>query len=827
MASKAVEITSKPSFAKVAASAYVPPKTKETQPRSKSPPQHPSMTHNISASTHTSEPIKDSIPNVVLNQRNKTLLKSNTERSMPPSSTETLPAGVQHAKADTKSTEGSHPALGLLKAMPTDDGSTQLSSDSSAKPPSLDGKSVTSGTTFALDEKESLRPDDSASVKAAEEELFSPPGSIAPGSIISSDNGNRAFRDQLNEIASMGPLPQRGPPVIRIAQSSVQNQGGPILYNPSVGQPQPVAYEPIVMSTPVAETVDPPPDEKLLEALESPRDRLFVLKLEQDYIDFVKNNTESSLDLPQTHAFYRMLAHRLADYYLLGHVLDSSQSAVRIYKTHNCRIPRPLSGMSNPSTSASTPPPNMPAPKILRRRGVDQGDGSNPILKSTDPSRLASEGEGDSGSDQDSKNKTALTREERQAKYDEVKERIFGKPGEGNASVDAAATDDKDMSRSSSASGKKKSRKQRKNSDDGFELRSQYEPYFTTPYTVSNGFGPPDATAYGIYPGYDATSAQSSPPVNVQQFPYNYTYAPIGQPNQAQQFTWQGGVPYGSPNTKQEPQVFGSMQNGSSGYDLGAAFQQMTFQASSANSTQLPSNFAQPYSESFPNGPQPQQIGMWGQMSYPAGVSNNHTHVYPEHQPYNSSNGHQALYPYGQLPNGGSYGGPAQSQHPIPGSFNRQQFNPQSRAFVPHQMAPNAPQYGLTQQMFSPSPGHMGTFAQPAHGSPPYGSPRISHANQAGQRQTIPPFNNLSTPPSQPSNGAPRSSSANHTSQSSTQSTQSTIAKWGAPASLPPKPPPSAVTSQLPKMHDAKSLPPHPFNNGRAVTGSNGLVTNR
>lgn len=31
------------------------------------------------------------------------------------------------------------------------------------------------------------------------------------------------------------------------------------------------------------------PDEKLIEALQSPRDRLFVVKIEQDFIDFIKD----------------------------------------------------------------------------------------------------------------------------------------------------------------------------------------------------------------------------------------------------------------------------------------------------------------------------------------------------------------------------------------------------------------------------------------------------------------------------------------------------------------------------------------------------------
>jgi hypothetical protein len=35
-------------------------------------------------------------------------------------------------------------------------------------------------------------------------------------------------------------------------------------------------------------TLPAEPDEKLLEALQSPRDRLFIVKLEQDFIDFIK-----------------------------------------------------------------------------------------------------------------------------------------------------------------------------------------------------------------------------------------------------------------------------------------------------------------------------------------------------------------------------------------------------------------------------------------------------------------------------------------------------------------------------------------------------------
>merc|ERR1712000_75885 len=71
---------------------------------------------------------------------------------------------------------------------------TDSGSELGTKPPSLDGKSITSGTTFALDEKESLRPDDSASVKAAAEDddTFSIRGSHFAGSRVGSDLAARA-----------------------------------------------------------------------------------------------------------------------------------------------------------------------------------------------------------------------------------------------------------------------------------------------------------------------------------------------------------------------------------------------------------------------------------------------------------------------------------------------------------------------------------------------------------------------------------------------------------------------------------------------------------
>lgn len=185
-------------------------------------------------------------------------------------------------------------SIALVKISAAEDSGTQLSSsDGSGKPPSIDEKSVTSATTFALDEKESLRPDDSASLRAVEEEdVTSPPDSVVADSRQGSDNGAaRAFRDQLHEIAVMNPQSQRGVPPGRFPSLPT---GPHMLFDPnqSLNGGRPVS-QPAGPGMPLIDGVPnlpSAPDEKLIEALQSPRDRLFVVKIEQDFIDFIKDS---------------------------------------------------------------------------------------------------------------------------------------------------------------------------------------------------------------------------------------------------------------------------------------------------------------------------------------------------------------------------------------------------------------------------------------------------------------------------------------------------------------------------------------------------------
>ena len=173
-----------------------------------------------------------------------------------------------------------------------DDDQTQVST-SSTKPASLDGKSTISG---ALDEKESLRPDDSASVKAVDDDDFgSGPASGAPNSGVGSESGGRAFGNQFYEISeSIGPEHCRMHPLSRRIITGIEEEGPQMSHPPlATALPAPVSLPPPQLIAPTGPSIDykyQEPDEKLFEALQSPKDRLFLLKLEQEVIAFVRDS---------------------------------------------------------------------------------------------------------------------------------------------------------------------------------------------------------------------------------------------------------------------------------------------------------------------------------------------------------------------------------------------------------------------------------------------------------------------------------------------------------------------------------------------------------
>lgn len=177
---------------------------------------------------------------------------------------------------------------------PSDDNSLRADSSSElgTKPPSLDGKSITSGTTFALDEKESLRPDDSASVKAAgeDDDAFSIRGSlIATGSRMGSEVAVRVHQLQLGDMPPRT-ITTRVPLAVHLQGVSTPPSSS------SDKHPVTEAKLPLVAGTATPDGLNgnmfyrQNPDEKLLEAMQSPKDRLFLLRLEAQVINFVQDS---------------------------------------------------------------------------------------------------------------------------------------------------------------------------------------------------------------------------------------------------------------------------------------------------------------------------------------------------------------------------------------------------------------------------------------------------------------------------------------------------------------------------------------------------------
>ena len=165
-------------------------------------------------------------------------------------------------------------------------------SESDTKPASLDGKSITSGTTFALDEKESLRPDDSASVKAAaaeDDDAFSIRGSLIAGSRMGSEVAARVHRIQLGDMPprtiTTHVIPTNQTQGVATPQSSTSEK-------PEATEPQ----LPLDAATTAPDSLSgngfyrQNPDDKLLEAMQSPKDRFFLLRLEAQVIDFVQDS---------------------------------------------------------------------------------------------------------------------------------------------------------------------------------------------------------------------------------------------------------------------------------------------------------------------------------------------------------------------------------------------------------------------------------------------------------------------------------------------------------------------------------------------------------
>ncbi|KAI0514506.1 hypothetical protein F5B22DRAFT_637064 [Xylaria bambusicola] len=656
-------------------------------------------------------------------------------------------------------------------ASTSDDVSQRADSNSEmgTKAPSLDGKSITSGTTFALDEKESLRPDDSASVKAAAEddEAFSVRSSLLATSRMGSENA-RMHRLRIGDMPEKRPIPtlsESQDPGLATPQSGASSQ------QPPPEQPQTLGA--VTGSSDAFNSIyGKNPDEKLLEAMKSPKDRLFLLRLEQDVINFVLSSKEPYMDLPPNNSFCRMLTHKLADYYHMTHSFEAVQGSVRIFRTPFCRVPASLASIIelNADDKPKTPPPVV-LPKKIMRRGEDGGSGQ----VSTSASKATSE-VGSDGKDKTALAKEKMTREEREEAYKIARERIFGnssdKPTESGADNDEA----NGVSRASSVSAKDRSNlgkrgktgKQRRDDSESFDSRSQYIKYFAPPQPQMDWSTQPPQ----FIPTNMPYNGQASQPYHYQ-IPQPYQTPPQGYPAMMPN----NGYPqYGNISTyPPQPQPLPSRYPSSNG--------------------SIGSNFGPPAQ------PAPQQS--WQPGYNPNSPSLSYQNRGPPAQSQGTAGPVGIPYAFGQLPAHANPHDP-KSQHPIPGSYNRHAFNPKTQSFVPGNgmspvqppMAPynmpvpphGSPQIGSPHLSYvgynSPAPAQPYTMGGPGYGMSRQSSNNSLPAYHAPQHMSQHPSAHLPQMPNKP--GVPPQGPSAGLGQ-----TFSHLPNYGNPATLPQKPPTS------------------------------------
>ncbi|XP_048343557.1 R3H domain-containing protein 2-like [Sphaerodactylus townsendi] len=137
----------------------------------------------------------------------------------------------------------------------------------------------------------------------------------------------------------------------------------------------------------------------------NPRDRMMLLKLEQEILEFINDNNNQFKKFPQMTSYHRMLLHRVAAYFGMDHNVDQTGKAVIINKTSNTRIPEQRFSEHIKDEKSS----EFPQRFILKRDDTSMDRDDNQI-------RIPL---------QDGRRSKSI--EEREEEYQRVRERIFAR----------------------------------------------------------------------------------------------------------------------------------------------------------------------------------------------------------------------------------------------------------------------------------------------------------------------------------------------------------------------------------------------------------------
>lgn len=445
--------------------------------------------------------------------------------------------------------------------------------------------------------------------------------------------------------------------------------------------------------------------------------------------------------------------------------------------------------------------------KILRR-------GEGPAI-AHDSNVLPKSGSEDGESGDEKKPKAPISREEREARYEAARLRIMGsaKPSE----LPELPKDKQDSRPGSVAEKKNKKKARADDDDDGFEARSAYSNYYTP------AFGSEDVRtpSYGMN---DNPESAANPYANA------YAQQQHGPPYPATSVSAYGNGGYSNQQTYQNVDQTRAWVSQNGIYDLVTGFPQMTIQ----NSVPAQSP-AIPYGHSYPQDYNQQYYGPqqgWQQQNYPVSAQtpqSGYGHPPSFRAPHQMGD---QPYAFGQLPSQAFPGRPANTnEHPLPGSYKGKNFNPQSQTFVPgdadgRSFSPHGPinAPGSHNQAFQAqppmrSPRHRSTQS-PTSSS--FGSPHQNHAqtppSRALSQALTHPLPQGPVFPHQSSPNVPLPHKPGATQQypafqpvmsapSTNAQGQSLLAKWGTPASLPAKPPPSTEHFDSTKLPQVQRQP--------------------
>ncbi|BFZ61727.1 hypothetical protein YB2330_002802 [Saitoella coloradoensis] len=318
-----------------------------------------------------------------------------------------------------------------------------------------------------------------------------------------SEDASSVSTPPVNDNAEQSnPLPNAQPPKMMLLRRPSASQSTAATDTTSLvnvkrveSQPLGIAKPPTLAEPAAAEGSETPSsivsedavDPLLIDAMENPKDRLFILKLEQDIRKFIKQNTSDlTMELSSSNSYHRLLAHRTADYYKLLHVKDVQGPSVVLFRSQKTRIPAVrLADMAPKPKQVDAEQNALKGMKIMKRQ---MGDGRSGPASASSRSSTPSQSDG------------KVSREEREAAYQEARARIF------KGIVESPAPEPEE----------EKSKKNK-----GKPRRAQFQP------DNNQGRGSfPGMPGQGYYPQYDAYYQQ----MYAQGGPAGFNPNPSAQP---------------------------------------------------------------------------------------------------------------------------------------------------------------------------------------------------------------------------------------------------------------------------------------------------------